>query len=98
MSLLKASIVATVEQGIRAMKFFPSKRSAGVTGSSSTRADRRGVVIGFGVAGVAAGAARALHRGAVQAPLATAAKAASVEGEGYRLTPHVWRYYETTKA
>jgi hypothetical protein len=97
-SLLKAPIVATVEQGVRAMKVFPSKRSAGVTGSSYAGTDRRGVVIGFGVASAAAVAAQALHHGAVQAPLATAAKAVPVESEGYRLTPHVWRYYETTKA
>jgi 2-polyprenyl-6-methoxyphenol hydroxylase-like FAD-dependent oxidoreductase len=54
-------------------------------------------VVGAGVAGVAAVAAQALHRAAVDVPLASAAKAAP-DGEGYRLTPHVLRYYETTKA
>jgi len=57
---------------------------------------RRGFVVGAGVAGAAAVAAHALHRGAADAPLAAAE--ALPEAGGYRLTPHVLRYYETTKA
>ena len=58
---------------------------------------RRSLVVGAGVAGAAAVAAHALHRAAVDVPLVNAGKAAP-QGEGYRLTPHVLRYYETTKA
>jgi hypothetical protein len=72
-----------------------SSRSAAP--ETTPRLDRRGLVVGAGVAGVAAVAAHALHRGAVEAP-AAAATTAAVAGEGYRLTPHVLRYYETTKA
>ncbi|MGZ5155477.1 MAG: formate dehydrogenase [Caldimonas sp.] len=64
----------------------------------AARADRRGLVVGAGVAGVAAIAARALHRGAVEAAPVAGAKTAASDGEGYRLTPHVLRYYETTRA
>lgn len=59
---------------------------------------RRSLLVGAGVAGVAAVAAQVLHRASVDAPLASAATKAAPEGEGYRLTPHVLRYYETTKA
>ena len=58
---------------------------------------RRALVVGAGVAGVAAVAAQALQRAAVDVPLASAAKPGP-QGEGYRLTAHVLRYYETTKA
>ena len=46
----------------------------------------------------AAVAAVALHRGGAGAPLATEAKAGATAAEGYRLSPHVLQYYETTKA
>jgi len=78
------------------MKPTPSRRPAATEDAS--RPDRRKLVVGAGVAGVAAVAAHALHRGAVEAPLDAAAGPAAVEGQGYRLTPHVLRYYETTKA
>jgi hypothetical protein len=79
------------------MKSTPSSRND--VPEASTRVARRGLVVGTGVAGVAAVAAHLLHRGAVEAPVAEAAtKTAAAEGEGYRLTPHVLRYYETTKA
>ena len=66
-------------------------------GEESPRLGRRGLLLGAGVAGAAAVAAGGLHRavvaeaGPVTAPVAT-------EGTGYRLTPHVLRYYETTQA
>jgi hypothetical protein len=50
------------------------------------------------VAGVAAVAAAVVHRGAVEAPVAVAAKAPLAKGEGYQVTPHVLRYYETAKS
>lgn len=81
------------------MKLFSSKPTgSAATQSASAKVDRRGLVLGAGVAGVAAVAAHALHRGALELPVAAAAKPASVQGEGYQLTEHVRRYYETTKA
>jgi hypothetical protein len=60
---------------------------------------RRGLVVGAGVAGAAALAAHALHRGLAQpAPVAVAGATGAPAAEGYRLTEHVRRYYETTKA
>ncbi|MEO7337541.1 MAG: formate dehydrogenase [Caldimonas sp.] len=59
---------------------------------------RRGLVIGAGAAGAAAVAAQLLVRGRGEVPAAAAAKTAAATGEGYQLTPHVLRYYETTKA
>jgi hypothetical protein len=63
---------------------------------SAPRLGRRGLLLGAGVAGAAAVAAGGLHRAVVAE--ATAAAPAAAEGQGYRLTPHVLRYYETTKA
>jgi len=77
------------------MKLF-SKRQT--TPADAGRLDRRAVVVGAGVAGAAAVAAHSLHRAGVDAPARPSASVASTEGEGYRLTPHVRRYYETTKA
>ena len=62
------------------------------------KVDRRGVVVGAGVVGAAALAGHALLRSGVGTPAATGAVAAAGQAEGYRLTPHVLRYYETTKA
>ena len=59
-------------------------------GEQPPRIARRGLLVGAGVAGAAAVAAGGLHR-AVVAEVGAAAP-------GYRLTPHVLRYYETTKA
>ncbi|MCE9660936.1 MAG: formate dehydrogenase [Burkholderiales bacterium] len=64
---------------------------------SPVRTGRRGLLLGAGAVGAAAVAAGALHRGVI-AEAAVAAVPAAAEGEGYRLTPHVLRYYETTKA
>jgi hypothetical protein len=62
------------------------------------KVDRRGVVVGAGVVGAAALAGHALLRSSVGTPTVTGAVAAAGEAAGYRLTPHVLRYYETTKA
>lgn len=79
------------------MKFMQINRTK-PDSESSSKLGRRGLVVGAGVAGVAAVAAHALHRGVVQAPVSSAAKAVTGQGDGYQLTPHVLRYYETTKA
>ena len=77
------------------MKLF-SKRPK--TPLDAGRLDRRTVVVGAGVAGAAALAAHTLGRAGIDAPAEAPASVASTEGAGYRLTPHVLRYYETTKA
>jgi hypothetical protein len=78
------------------MKFIRSGRSA--PDAIAGNADRRGLLVGAGVAGVAAIAAQVLHRSAVEAPSTVATKAPLAKGEGYRVTPHVRRYYETAKS
>ena len=57
---------------------------------------RRGLLLGAGVAGAAAIAARALPV-APAAEVAAPAKPTVDDKAGYRLTQHVLRYYETTK-
>ena len=81
------------------MKFLPSKRSTPAPDPSAPQADRRGLVVGAGIAGVAAVAAAALHRRSVAAPEAeVTAAAATPAADGYQVTPHVLRYYETTRS
>jgi|GEM_PF-860732 len=87
------------------MKFFPSLRNAAVrtpvgtsAGTSAAEIDRRSLVVGAGVAGAAALAAAALHRGSVAPQVAAAAKPKAEPGDGYQVTPHVLRYYETTRS
>jgi hypothetical protein len=66
--------------------------------SQGPRTGRRQLVVGAGVAATAALATAAFApRGAAPA---AAAKAGSdpAQGEGYRLTDHVRRYYETTRS
>jgi hypothetical protein len=74
--------------------------SAGPDAEAAPSPSRRGWVVGVGVAGAAALAAHALRTGASAAePIAAAAAPkAGAENDGYRLTDHVRRYYETTKA
>ena len=57
---------------------------------------RRGLLLGAGVAGAAALAAKTLQVAPVE-PAPTAAKSAADPAGGYRLTHHVLRYYETAK-
>jgi len=80
------------------MKSTPAQRPAESAAVPVTRRDRRGLVVGTGIAGVAAVAAHALARSGVAAPAAEAGGAAAADTGGYRVTPHVLRYYETTKA
>jgi len=65
--------------------------------SSSPALSRRGMLVGAGAAGAAAVAVATVPQ-AVQAPVAAASpQAAPEQGGGYRLSPHVMRYYQTTK-
>ena len=65
--------------------------------SGGLRTGRRRLVVGAGVAAGAALAATALHRKAGTATPAVAKESDATPAEGYRLTDHVRRYYETTR-
>jgi len=58
---------------------------------------RRGLLLGAGVAGAAVLAAKALPGTAGEVVVEAAVKPALDPAGGYQLTPHVLRYYETTK-
>jgi hypothetical protein len=58
---------------------------------------RRQLVVGAGVAAGAAFAAAALVRRVEAPPVVAGAKAGAAPAEGYRLTDHILRYYETTR-
>ena len=58
---------------------------------------RRGLLLGAGVAGAAALAAKALPGTATEAVVEAAVKPALDPAGGYQVTPHVLRYYETAK-
>lgn len=58
---------------------------------------RRGLLIGMGAAGAAAVAVKALPDAAPQAEPAAAAVSQAV-ADGYQVSPHVLRYYETARA
>jgi hypothetical protein len=65
---------------------------------SGAAVGRRGLLIGAGAAGVAAVAATRLVPAAAPVEVAqAAAPEAAAERLGYRLTPHVQRYYQTAK-
>lgn len=83
------------------MKFFRTRRGAVAAepASSQTQAiGRRDLVVGAGVAGATALAAAVLHQPAQTAPEVAATVSRGSEDGGYRLTPHVLRYYETTRS
>ena len=65
--------------------------------SPGPRTGRRRLVVGAGVAAGAALAAAALQRKPDTGAPAAAAETGAAPGEGYRLTDHVRRYYETTR-
>lgn len=80
------------------MKLNPFQRSADVGGG---KVERRGLILGAGVAGVAGVAAvttQILRGHVVAAPGPVLAKALPSQEAGYQVTPHVLRYYETTKS
>jgi hypothetical protein len=60
---------------------------------------RRGLLVGAGVAGVAALAVKALPGGGPSPLAATASGATAPDlGGGYQLTDHVKRYYQTARS
>lgn len=79
------------------MKLFPSLRRARAdTAAVEPQHDRRGLVVGAGVAAGAALAVAALRPAGAVAPVA--AEVDVPAADGYQLTEHVLRYYETTRA
>jgi hypothetical protein len=66
--------------------------------STGLRTGRRALVVGAGVAAGAALAAAALHRKGETASPPVAAETGPAPAQGYRLTEHVRRYYETTRS
>lgn len=63
---------------------------------NAVAAKRRGFLLALGAGGI--GAAAVATRALTGAPLATANEGTdAVSGEGYGLTDHVKRYYQTTK-
>jgi hypothetical protein len=78
------------------MKFIQSRRAA--ADPTDGKVDRRGLIVGAGVAGAAAVATHALRGTAVEAPDPLAAKGPPAKDAGYQATPHVLRYYETAKS
>lgn len=83
------------------MKLFQRKAKGTSTATqgagSEAGIDRRNLVVGAGVAGAAAVAAYSLRAGGVAAPALPVAAAAHEAGDGYQVTQHVLRYYETAK-
>ncbi len=65
--------------------------------SPSPALSRRGMLISAGVASAAAAAVTALPQAPKTAVVAAAPDAAPEQGGGYRLSPHVMRYYQTAK-
>jgi hypothetical protein len=83
------------------MKFFRTQRGPAASESASSQSEpigRRGLVVGAGVAGAAALAAAVLHRQAQTEPEVAAAAPPDSKDGGYQVTPHVLRYYETTRS
>ena len=84
------------------MKLFQGKAKAASVANKGADTvagvGRRNLVVGAGAVGAAAIAAHSLQRGAFVAPVAPVATAVAPEaGDGYQVTPHVLRYYETAK-
>ena len=66
--------------------------------SEAPATSRRRLVVGAGVAAGAAVAVAALQRKPASEPAAAAADAGPEHAQGYRLTDHIRRYYETTRS
>lgn len=65
---------------------------------STPTVGRRSLVAGVGVAGAVAVTAQVAGQGRVGTQEKEQPAGASSDAKGYRLTAHVQRYYETTKA
>jgi hypothetical protein len=81
------------------MKLFQSNAKLSATQpDASSKLGRRGLVMGAGAAGAAAVAAAAFRPGALpKAEVAAGQAAPASAADGYQVTQHVLRYYETAK-
>jgi len=79
------------------MKSTPLPTSPSASESQGLRTGRRRLVVGAGVAAGTALAAVVLQRKAETGVPAAAAETGEPAAQGYRLTDHVRRYYETTR-
>ena len=79
-------------------KPLPTSPGAAAPDSGSQRLGRRRVVVGAGVAAGAALAAAALPRRPGAEPEVAGGAKVEKSAEGYRLTDHIRRYYETTRS
>jgi len=88
-----------VLSGVAIMKSssLPTSR-ADASESEGPGTSRRRLVVGASVAAGAAVAAAALHRRAETTAPAVASDIRATPDQGYRLTDHVRRYYETTRS
>jgi hypothetical protein len=77
---------------------LPTSRSD-APDSQESRTGRRHLVVGAGVAAGAALAAAAVLRRPAEVPAEIVkGEPETAKGQGYRLTEHVLRYYETTRS
>ena len=78
------------------MKIIQSRRAA--ADAVDGKVDRRGLIVGAGVAGAAAVATQAFRGVSVEEPAPVATKPPPGKDARYQVTPHVLRYYETAKS
>jgi hypothetical protein len=78
------------------MKFFSTRQTPSAD-QTTAPIDRRKLVLGAGVAGAAAVAVQAIRPDVATVAPVDVAAAPAEGGDGYQLTPHVLRYYETAK-
>ena len=78
-------------------KHSPRSAPVDVPASSGPLSKRRQLVVGAGVAAGAALAAAALKQRGEAPPALAEGKPDAAQTQGYRLTDHVLRYYETTR-
>jgi hypothetical protein len=98
-SLRPKMLSSDVLLGVAIMKTtsLPTSRTD-ASESQGLRTGRRRLVVGASVAAGAALAAAALQRKADPATPTVAADTGAAPAQGYRLTDHVRRYYETTRS
>jgi hypothetical protein len=79
------------------MKHLPAERDS-ILSSSAAPLKRRGLLLGVGVAAVTGAAAVAASRALQASATERVAQAETdTDAQGYRLSQHVLRYYETAR-
>ena len=80
------------------MNTKPHAEAKDATSAPAPTVGRRGLVAGVGVAGAVAVTAKLVGQGRTDPTEKGQPAGASAAPQGYRLSAHVQRYYETTKA